>query len=214
MDKALSPRKVIEMGFLDSIQSAMNRGQAAAGRGMETMKLNNRIKEIAKQRQALATQLGASLYEETRNNEMFRAGRESLYDGIAALDAEREQCLADIAAIEEAAKAEEQAAMVLTCPNCGATVGNNDLFCSGCGKKVEEIKAELGTVYSGLACPNCGAPIAEDDVFCCGCGQKIEKVEAAPVEEPAPAADPVCPSCGAPVVEGSVFCSGCGQPLA
>lgn len=36
-----------------------------------------------------------------------------------------------------------QAAVTYTCPFCGARVGNDDLFCSGCGKPIAEVKAEL-----------------------------------------------------------------------
>ena len=51
------------MGFLDNVTSAVNRGTAAAGRGADKIKLNARICELNRQRQNLAAQLGASLYE-------------------------------------------------------------------------------------------------------------------------------------------------------
>lgn len=55
------------MGFLDNVASAVSRGAAAAGRGADKIKLNARIGELNKQRQGLAAQLGASLYEAAAN---------------------------------------------------------------------------------------------------------------------------------------------------
>ena len=90
----------IRMGFLDNVTSAVNRGTAAAGRGADKIKLNARIGELNRQRQGLAAQLGASLYEATRGDAALVSGREALYDGIARIDAEREQCQRQIAAID------------------------------------------------------------------------------------------------------------------
>ena len=55
------------MGFLDNVASAVNRRTAAAGRDADKIKLNARIGELNKQRQGLAAQLGASLYEAAAN---------------------------------------------------------------------------------------------------------------------------------------------------
>lgn len=209
------------MGFLDSIQGAMNRSTAAAGRGVDKMKLNNRISEIQKQRQALLGQLGASLYEQTKTDPVLRAGREALYDGIDALDVERAQCLAEIARIEEEARAAEVAAATLRCTQCGSVVYGTDMFCSTCGKRVDEIRAELAaasTQYapaaSGLACTNCGNPVGEDDMFCSSCGKRVDEIKAELAAQAAPVAEgPKCPTCGAAITEGDMFCMGCGTKL-
>ena len=55
------------MGFLDNVTSAVNRGTAAAGRGADKIKLNARIGELNRQRQNLAAQLGASLYDQRKS---------------------------------------------------------------------------------------------------------------------------------------------------
>lgn len=60
-------RKGTRMGFLDNVASAVSRGAAAAGRGADKIKLNARIGELNRQRQGLAAQLGASLYEAATN---------------------------------------------------------------------------------------------------------------------------------------------------
>lgn len=172
------------MGLFDNVTAAVNRGTAAAERAARKVKLQAQLGDVNKRRQGLAAQLGASLYEATRENEVFRAGRETLYDGIASCDAERDGLQAQIAQIEAEAAAEAAAAHSFTCGVCGARVSEADLFCSGCGTPAAEAKAAV---------------------------QRAEEPASAPAEE-APAG-PVCPSCGATVAEGDLFCMGCGACL-
>lgn len=164
------------MGFLDNVTSAVNRGTAAAGRGADKIKLNARIGELNRQRQGLAAQLGASLYEATRNDAALTAEREALYEGIARIDAEREQCQRQIAAIDEQAAAAATAATGFTCAVCGAHMTGADLFCSGCGTPAEKARAQAApasAALSGPACISCGAPLGEGDLFCMACGAKV-----------------------------------------
>lgn len=168
------------MGFLDNVTSAVNRGTAAASRGAEKVKLNARISELVKTRQALAAQLGASLYDATKDDPAFTAGRESLYQGIAQCDAEREECQRQIEAIEAAAAEQTSAQVTYKCTACGAKVGANDLFCSGCGAPAEQIRpqgvsgaaAAASPAPAGRTCAACGAAMNEDDMFCMSCGAK------------------------------------------
>ena len=175
------------MGFLDNVTSAVNRGTAAAGRGADKIKLNSRISELNKQRQNLAAQLGASLYEATRNDSALRAGREALYDGIAQVDAEREACKAQIAALDAQANAAANAAVGFTCAVCGAHMSGADLFCSGCGSPAEKARGAAPSAPAGSGagqvCASCGAPLGPDDVFCMSCGTKVEAESVEVVEE-------------------------------
>ena len=194
------------MGFLDNVQSSINRGMAGANRSANAMKLKSQLSDAMKRRQALAAQLGASLYDVTKGDPSFRSGREALYDGIAAIDVERAGIQAEIERIEAEAQAAQVAATHYACPFCGTSVGASDLFCSGCGKPMADIQAALAAqqvqaavpvaVAGGPTCPNCGAPVNPGDAFCMSCGSKIE-APAAPVEvhadfpafdEPAPEA--------------------------
>lgn len=175
------------MGFLDNVTSAVNRGTAAAGRGADKIKLNARISELNKQRQNLAAQLGASLYEATRNDSALRAGREALYDGIAQVDAEREACKAQIAALDAQANAAASAAAGFNCAICGAHMSGADLFCSGCGTPADKARAaapaSAPSTVSGAVCASCGAPLGPEDVFCMSCGTKVEAPAVQVVEE-------------------------------
>lgn len=57
------------MGILDNITSSVNKGLAATNRATSTMKLKAQMNDALKRRQNLAAQLGASLYEATKDDE-------------------------------------------------------------------------------------------------------------------------------------------------
>ena len=203
------------MGFLDSLQSSVNRGMAATGRATSTMKLKAQMSEALKRRQALAAQLGASLYDVTKDDANLRAGREALYDGIAACDAERAQCQAEIERLEAESAAATAANSYYVCPFCGSHVVTTDLFCSGCGKPMAEITAALSAqqqapaapvapVSGAAACPQCGAPVNAGDVFCMSCGYNLAAAPAPAAvvaSDPEPAVAPVPEPAVAPVPE-------------
>lgn len=200
------------MGFLDSLQSSVNRGVAATGRATSTMKLKAQMSEALKRRQALAAQLGASLYDVTKDDAGLRAGREALYDGIAACDAERAQCQAEIERIEAESAAATAANSYYVCPFCGSHVVTTDLFCSGCGKPMAEITTALSAQQqapaapvapvSGAACPQCGAPVNAGDAFCMSCGYNLAVAAAPePVVAPAPVAEEIVEPVVAPALE-------------
>lgn len=203
------------MGFLDSLQSSVNRGMAATGRATSTMKLKAQMSEALKRRQALAAQLGASLYDVTKDDANLRAGREALYDGIAACDAERAQCQAEIERLEAESAAATAANSYYVCPFCGSHVVTTDLFCSGCGKPMAEITAALSAqqqapaapvapVSGAAACPQCGAPVNAGDVFCMSCGYNLAAAPAptaVAASDPEPAVAPVPEPAVAPVPE-------------
>lgn len=168
------------MGLLDDVQSTINRGVAATGRTARVAKLRAQMSEAMKRRQALAAQLGASLYEETKDNPEFRSGREGLYDDIAAIDAERASLQGEIDELECQAAEEAQAAQSVTCPFCGTRMAATDRFCSGCGKSMVDVQAALVQTQStapvaagGRVCPQCGFAVGDDDAFCMNCGAKL-----------------------------------------
>lgn len=175
------------MGFLDDIQSSLNKGVAATERAATTVKLKAQLSDFARRRQDLAAQLGASLYEITKDDPELRVGRESLYDAIASLDSQRASVQAQIEELERQAQAEALAAMTVTCPFCGMQLKREDHFCIGCGKSMAEITAAL--VPSAPQTPP--APISPDFA--------AETVS--------------CPVCHAPVQAGDAFCMSCGTPL-
>ena len=171
------------MGFFDDVQSTFNRGVAATGRTARIVKLKSGLNDAIKRRQSFTAQLGASLYEVTREDAKLREGREGLYDAIAQIDIERERLQAEIDQLEHESEEQAQAATSVTCPFCGARLSAYDLFCSGCGKPMAEIQAALASsqpqsapavpAQQGPVCPSCGAPVSEGDMFCMSCGTRL-----------------------------------------
>lgn len=190
------------MGFLDDMQASINRTTSSVSRSAQASGLRRQINDALKRRQQLAAQLGASLYEATKDNEELRAGREALFDGIAQIDAEREQCEAQIKVLEQQAQEEAVAAQTFECPFCHSRVSAADMFCSGCGKPMAEIQASIAEQAAKAQAAQ-AAQMASYQ----------QAVQSVPVQQPA-SAGAVCPSCGSPVNPGDAFCMNCGHRMA
>lgn len=180
------------MGLLDNMQSALNRGTAAAGRTSKSTRLKMQLNDLTRQRKELAAQLGASIYDAIKDDPSFRRGREDLFDAIARVDAGRTDIEAQLSALEaqavaarEAALAQAEASRSFACPKCGTRITNGHAFCTGCGTSMAEIRqimsaaaapaaggAAVAAPSTGLVCVSCGAPIQEGDLFCITCGAK------------------------------------------
>jgi RNA polymerase subunit RPABC4/transcription elongation factor Spt4 len=172
-------RELIGMGFLDSATDLVNKGVASTGRATKTLQLKAQLNDFTRKRDDLIAQLGASLYEETRIDQRFRAPREALFAEIEGVDARREELKAEIAQIENEAKSVSQTNKTIICPNCGKTILATDAFCTGCGTSITAIRASLSL------CAHCGTPIAPDAKFCTVCGAPAA-VSPAPVSAPEP----------------------------
>lgn len=112
-----------------------------------------------------------------------------------------------------------QVASTAPCSKCGRAVALDVVFCPGCGKNLNPIKAvdidlsecgkcgtkspkgtkfcpNCGDVFH--CCPSCGADNPEDAVLCRACGKSMPRK---------------CPSCGILVAGGIKFCGECGGQL-
>lgn len=173
------------MGIFDSMSNAANRGVAAAERTGRSVRLRKQADDLLKQRKDYAAQLGASLYETTKDMPEMREGREPLYAAIEDIDRQRQEIADELEAIEAAAQEQEQASQTYECSKCGNTVMATDLYCSGCGRPVSEIKEEAEALAAAqielvadapddqLVCPDCGYAVEADDAFCMACGAKL-----------------------------------------
>ena len=150
------------MGFLDDIQSAVNRGTDTAGRAGREAKLKLQKGELATRRRDVMSELGASLYDAVKGNPQLRFGREELFDKIAEIDAQAAEVDAQLAQIaKETRDAQAQAAAAATakpaanrpsrpvCAQCGAVLTGKAAFCSACGAAV----APAGEPDSSAAAP-------------------------------------------------------------
>lgn len=178
------------MGFIDNVSAAVNRGTAATSRATRKMKLQGQLNDVNKRRQGLAAQLGASLYDVTKDNPEMREGRESLFEGIARCDEERESLQRELNEIEQLSAASAAAVHTFNCVVCGARMSEADLFCSGCGTPVAQAKPQpkaqpvsqpytMPVQADGPRCPSCGALTEEGDMFCMSCGVSLAGLAAA-----------------------------------
>ncbi|MDO4519640.1 MAG: zinc ribbon domain-containing protein, partial [Eubacteriales bacterium] len=63
------------------------------------------------------------------------------------------------------------------CPECGAVLSEDALFCFNCGARVEEPQKTESYISNGEAnkkCSNCGNVLVDDALFCNFCGTKVE----------------------------------------
>ena len=86
------------------------------------------------------------------------------------------------------------------CPNCGAQMNDDGLFCTECGKPISQ----------GNVCPHCGALVNDGDVFCQSCGRKVDE---SPSTEMTDSTQKKCAHCGSPINDDDAFCQSCGSPL-
>lgn len=213
------------MGFLDNVSDSINRGAAAAGRTGKSAKLKMQMNELLRERQKLTGQLGASLYNDVKDDARLRVGREPLFEQIALVDKQRDAIQAEIGQLETAATASAAATQTYTCPKCGIAVPAGDMFCSGCGTPIAEIKVASAAsavpnkpdTEEAFTCPKCGSSVPAEDMFCISCGTPIAEIKAA-AAAPASAGtegtgQKTCPSCGAPIEADDMFCMACGAKL-
>ena len=75
------------------------------------------------------------------------------------------------------------------CPNCGAAVGRDSVFCGQCGQQLAPI------------CEACGSASPAGSKFCRGCGVEMRDGQTD------------CPKCGARVQRWFTYCTDCGSIL-
>ena len=78
---------------------------------------------------------------------------------------------------------------MIKCSKCGAECSDKALFCSSCGKSLEEEREEILSRTRMYKCPKCGATYKGKRAFCEKCGPELvadngpAKDEVQPVEE-------------------------------
>ena len=204
--------------------------------------LRGRIKELSRIRQGFAAHLGSSLYDATKNDEALRWGRESLYDGIALCDTERDRLLQRIeilskdtssvagtmqeAAFESEPIFTEQVESIDDQP-----VESDEVVIQPNGPvtdvNVWDTNAEVATSKDAIE-----SQIEESDIFD-DTSQQVPDSISPIVIEPIPAPEPIregvlskpetvrqgvqdalrCPACGAIGDPGNKFCMMCGTRL-
>ena len=163
--------------ILENAGNLFNRGVAAAERGTKSLSLKSQINDLNRQREKLTSDLGASIYQETRYDTTFRAPREGFYSAIESVDAQIATIQAELTALEQEAQAAANQPMTVQ-PAAPAASTPDGYQPVGAGVPAE------------LKCPSCGAVAQSSDAFCRSCGTAIPAV-AAPVGAPSAPSMPV-----------------------
>ena len=125
----------------------------------ETVSLNARIDEYKKELGNCFSQLGQNYYEKNKMN--VPAEYQGVFERITQLNQMIVQCQEQIKIIKG----------VRQCPNCGADVAGNVMFCGNCGYSMPPVNQAPA---NGPVCTNCGAPLEADAMFCTNCGAKVQ----------------------------------------
>lgn len=223
------------MAFFDDLSKKLTQaGQATIQKTKEIAditRINSNISDEEKRINNFYTEIGklyVSLHSEDFENDFT-----SMFDGINAAQAK----------IKELKKELEQIKGVKKCPNCGAEVNNEAVFCSGCGGKMPQEEQEAGeepaVAEAATEKAAAGEVIIEEkaeeavkEETTAGEAITEEKAEEAATEETATEKAAIeetiteevvesaaeentksCSNCGAQAAEGSSFCAECGTKL-
>lgn len=205
------------MAFFDDMNRQLTRmGQSAIKKTKdmsESVRISNAIREEENKQDEWFRQMGQYFFE----NYSDQADGE-----LRVLCSNIMQSKAQILRYNEQLK---ELKGMIQCPNCGAQIAENSMFCNVCGTKIERNTVTL----SGKRCKNCGAALEQGQRFCVNCGTKVEnepQVSIADIYEEAETSidaianieeeieEPrVCPVCENPIEEGAVFCVKCGTKI-
>ena len=132
----------------------------------EILKLSSMISDEESQLKEYYIELAKAYYE---------ANKDSIPEDYASHFAKITEKLTTISSLNDQIN---KVKGMFPCPNCGASLPSDALFCSSCGTKIEKpeepepVAEETSDVK---CCAKCGEPIQEGFAFCIGCGTKIEE---------------------------------------
>ena len=128
----------------------------------EITKINGQISEEEKKISRLYGEIGKAYYE--NHKEDPEAEELQSIQQITEAFAQIEQYRDQLCQVKGIAK----------CPNCGAEVPSESMFCNACGAKMPA-PAPKETQPAGKFCPACGAPVLPENKFCNACGAKLSE---------------------------------------
>ena len=171
------------MAFFDEMKQRVSQvGQSAsksAREFSETTRLNSEISNAKNKINQLYNQIGYAVYCAYSTHPLPEAA--DLIAQVNELHEKIEACQAQIQALAAASH----------CPNCGAKIRPDMMFCASCGAKLPQ--QEPPKAAAQAFCPSCGAPLAAGAVFCTNCGNRVGEASV-PQRSPDPAVN-----VGAPV---------------
>ncbi len=153
------------MAFFDNVKGKLTQASQTTVQKAkdisEIAKLNTQVLGAEKQINELYGKLGYEVYCAFSKEPLPQVEEliNQLNDLHANINSWKEQIKA-ISAVE-------------TCPQCGAKLGKDMMFCSNCGHKLAPTpEVEVAPVETAF-CSNCGASVPADAAFCTSCGNKM-----------------------------------------
>ena len=148
------------MAFFDDLSRKVSRGTKNLA---DSTRLNALIADSKKQIEGLYRSLGSAYYEAHRDDPA----------------AEQPELIAELNRLYESMAQAQDALRQLRglskCPNCGAELPQNTLFCSSCGAR--QPQPEQPAAPAAGVCPNCGAPNQTGSRFCATCGAALSDAD-------------------------------------
>ena len=169
----------------------------------ETVSLNARIDECRKDLNNCYCQLGQAYFSRTTSD--VPPEYQGIFDRIHMLNQTIVQLQEQIKVIKG----------IRQCPNCGAEVASNVMFCGNCGYSMPPVNSAQ-PAWNGPVCAKCGAPLEEGAAFCTNCGAPAAPNPAPFQSDYQPQGAPagkVCPNCGTQAAPDAAFCNECGTSL-
>lgn len=157
---------------MNSIQDKLGSGVSKIQSGIDTSKnkmddmktiskLNKVIEEAQYNRDSLLLEIGTLVYEKIRNNELQDLEISEKCKSLVGFDYTIYNNRMNIQEINKKNSG-------IVC-ECGTNLSQDVKFCSGCGKKVEEICEEV----ENIVCTTCEMDIPKGLDYCPCCGYKI-----------------------------------------
>lgn len=187
------------MAFFDDMKEKLSQASQTAVKKTKELsdiaRLNSEISATEKQISELYRKMGSEIY---------RVYRENPQPEVAEMMV---QVTSLLQKIEENRAQLETINVVHNCPQCGARVKDEMVFCSSCGFKLPE--RETVTV-TATETTESSAETAENTQ------EPVENAEASAEPAPAEAGEgkpQFCGECGAPLAADALFCTGCGAKV-
>lgn len=184
------------MAFFDDI------GKAFTNAGQGAFQKTKEMADIAKFSSMLTEE------EKKLNNVYFQIGKAYVQahpeDYEEAFAVYFQSCNDIKKNIEDIRARIQQLKNVAECPDCGAEISADAVFCSVCGY---HMPPKVVVIPEGMVkCATCGAAVKKEMRFCTTCGAPMADAQpVAPVKN--------CAVCGVPLSDDSAFCINCGAPV-
>jgi NADH pyrophosphatase NudC (nudix superfamily) len=148
---------------LNKLKDGIEQGKQKLQQVQETSELKRKVKEYSQKKAKIYLDLGGTVYQMIRNNQISNDHLVNISKAIVDLDKAIYQ---SVRKINELSESDQK---LLKC-ECGAFTQATDKFCGACGKKNQQ--QEPVNEQSLVACKVCKIEILRSPGYCPCCGSK------------------------------------------